>query len=121
MQDYKIFIESLKTNPIQGKSLGGGVYKIRISISSKSKGKSGGARILTYNVKRVNQEKFIVVLSDDPLITPDLIELQLKRGLFLMEDEVNNINSELSPSDEELQNILSSALSTYDTDQSGEF
>ena len=38
-----------------------------------------------------------------------------------MEDEVNNINSELSPSDEELQNILSSALSTYDTDQSGEF
>ena len=62
MQDYKIFIESLKTNPIQGKSLGGGVYKIRISISSKSKGKSGGARILTYNVKRVNQEKFIVVL-----------------------------------------------------------
>ena len=77
------------------------------------------------HLKILNQlkekEKFIVVLSDDPLITPDLIELQLKRGLFLMEDEVNNINSELSPSDEELQNILSSALSTYDTDQSGEF
>ena len=77
------------------------------------------------NLKILSQirekEKFIVVLSDDPLITPDLIELQLKRGLFLMEDEVNNINSDLSPSDEELQNILSTSLATYDTDQSGEF
>ena len=77
------------------------------------------------NLKILSQirekEKFIVVLSDDPLITPDLIELQLKRGLFLMEDEVNNINADLSPSDEELQNILSTSLATYDTDQSGEF
>ena len=77
------------------------------------------------NLKILSQirekEKFIVVLSDDPLITPDLIELQLKRGLFLMEDEVNSINSDLSPSDEELQNILSTSLATYDTDQSVEF
>lgn len=77
------------------------------------------------NLKILSQirekEKFIVVLSNDPLITPDLIELQLKRGLFLMEDEVNSINSDLSPSDEELQNILSTSLATYDTDQSGEF
>lgn len=77
------------------------------------------------NLKILSQirekEKFIVVLSDDPLITPDLIELQLKRSLFLMEDEVNSINSDLSPSDEELQNILSTSLATYDTDQSGEF
>ena len=62
VKDYKDFIESLKTNPIQGKSLGGGVYKIRISITSKSKGKSGGARILTYNVKRVDPDKIFVIL-----------------------------------------------------------
>ena len=62
VKDYKNFIESLKKNPIQGKSLGGGVYKIRISITSKSKGKSGGARILTYNVKKLDPDKFIVVL-----------------------------------------------------------
>lgn len=62
VNDYKIFIESLKMNPIQGKSLGGGVYKIRISIASKTKGKSGGARVLTYNVKKVNPEKYIIVL-----------------------------------------------------------
>lgn len=62
VKDYKDFIESLKANPIQGKSLGGGVYKIRISITSKSKGKSGGARILTYNVKKVNPDKVFVIL-----------------------------------------------------------
>ena len=62
VQDYKIFIESLKTAPKQGKSLGGGVYKIRIPISSKTKGKSGGARILTYTVNKVSTDMFIVVL-----------------------------------------------------------
>ena len=62
VKDYKDFLELLKTNPIQGKSLGGGVYKIRISITSKSKGKSGGARILTYNVKKVNPDKIFVIL-----------------------------------------------------------
>ena len=62
VKDHKDFIESLKANPIQGKSLGGGVYKIRISITSKSKGKSGGARILTYNVKRVDPDKIFIIL-----------------------------------------------------------
>ena len=62
IKDYNDFVESLKLNPIQGNSLGGGVYKIRISITSKAKGKSGGARILTYNVKKVNPDKYVVVL-----------------------------------------------------------
>lgn len=33
--------------PEQGKSLGNNCYKIRISIASKGKGKSGGARVIT--------------------------------------------------------------------------
>lgn len=40
-------IESLQTNPQQGKDLGNGCYKIRLAIASKNKGKSGGARIIT--------------------------------------------------------------------------
>jgi hypothetical protein len=36
----KLFQE-LKENPIQGTSIGKGCYKIRISIASKGKGKSG--------------------------------------------------------------------------------
>ncbi len=62
IKDYNDFVETLKENPIQGTSLGGGVYKIRLTITSKRKGKSGGARVLTYNVKKINPDKFIVVL-----------------------------------------------------------
>lgn len=40
-------IQELKENPIQGTSLGKGCYKIRVSIASKGKGKSEGARVIT--------------------------------------------------------------------------
>ncbi len=40
-------IQELKENPEQGISIGNGCFKIRIAISSKGKGKSGGARIIT--------------------------------------------------------------------------
>ena len=40
-------IESLKTEPQQGTSLGDGCFKIRLSIASKNKGKSGGARVIS--------------------------------------------------------------------------
>ncbi len=43
-------IQSLKKNPQQGISLGRNCYKIRIAISSKGKGKSGGARLITHIV-----------------------------------------------------------------------
>lgn len=33
-----------------------------MSYVSKGKGKSGGARVLTYNIRRINQEKYIIVL-----------------------------------------------------------
>ena len=31
-------------------------------IASKGKGKSGGARVLTYNVHKINPERIIIVL-----------------------------------------------------------
>ena len=40
--------DSLETNPIQGSDLGKSCYKIRLGIASKGKGKSGGARVITY-------------------------------------------------------------------------
>ena len=38
----------LSTDPITGISLGNSCYKIRISVASKGKGKSGGARVITH-------------------------------------------------------------------------
>jgi hypothetical protein len=39
--------EELSKNPTLGTSMGNSCYKIRLSIASKGKGKSGGARIIT--------------------------------------------------------------------------
>ncbi|MDR0938752.1 MAG: addiction module toxin RelE [Mediterranea sp.] len=48
--DYANLLASLKQNPTQGISLGNNLRKVRMAITSKSKGKSGGARVITYTV-----------------------------------------------------------------------
>jgi mRNA-degrading endonuclease RelE of RelBE toxin-antitoxin system len=45
--EFRQLLNSLEQNPEQGTSLGNNCYKIRIAISSKGKGKSGGARVIT--------------------------------------------------------------------------
>ncbi len=45
--ELRVLIQQLRENPVQGVALGKNCYKIRISIASKGKGKSGGGRIIT--------------------------------------------------------------------------
>jgi mRNA-degrading endonuclease RelE of RelBE toxin-antitoxin system len=45
LQDFQ---KSLEANPVQGTLITEGVYKIRLAVKSKGKGKSGGLRIITY-------------------------------------------------------------------------
>ena len=40
--------EELSENPEKGIPLGNNLYKIRLAIASKGRGKSGGARVITY-------------------------------------------------------------------------
>ena len=37
-------------------------YKYRMAIASKGKGKSGGARVITYNVQQKNADEVLVTL-----------------------------------------------------------
>lgn len=60
--DYLDMSKELKKNPLQGDDLGGGVRKIRMAIGSKSKGKSGGARVLTLNVQ-INNDANVTLLT----------------------------------------------------------
>jgi len=46
--EYSELIYQLGENPKTGVSIGHDCYKIRLSISSKGKGKSAGARVITY-------------------------------------------------------------------------
>lgn len=43
----QLFAE-LENNPTLGTPLGNDIYKIRLSILSKNKGKSGGARVMSF-------------------------------------------------------------------------
>ncbi len=46
--DMQELVVELQKNPILGTPLGNNAFKIRLAISSKNKGKSGGARVITY-------------------------------------------------------------------------
>ena len=47
-KDYRNLLESLELDPMQGTPLKRGAFKIRMPITSKNTGKSGGSRVITY-------------------------------------------------------------------------
>lgn len=55
-------MDSIKGNPYQGVDLGGGKRKIRMAVASKGKGKSGGVRVVTFNVELIDDECVVVHL-----------------------------------------------------------
>jgi len=55
--------KELVENPTLGTSLGNDVYKIRLAVASKNKGKSGGARIITF-VKVIDETVFLLSIYD---------------------------------------------------------
>lgn len=59
--DLAKLFESLSEDPEQGTLLRERTYKIRMAISSKGRGKSGGARVITFLYKYATDEKDGVV------------------------------------------------------------
>ena len=55
--------QDLKENPTLGQSLGGNFYKVRLKITSKRTGKSGGGRVITY-VKVMNETVTLAFIYD---------------------------------------------------------
>lgn len=53
----------LLKNPLIGTDLGSGIRKVRLAIKSKGKGKSGGARVITYTVVANVEEGFIYLIT----------------------------------------------------------
>ena len=63
IDDYETFLGELEKDPYQGSNLGGGVRKVRMAIASKGKGKSGGARVITYNLYQEGDSIIIDLLT----------------------------------------------------------
>ncbi len=62
-EDVNLIASLLKENPSIGEALGKDCYKIRISIKSKGKGKSGGGRLITC-VKIIENTVYLLALYD---------------------------------------------------------
>ena len=61
--DISEIIDQLDEKPTIGTPIGKDCYKIRIAISSKGRGKSGGARLITY-VLIVRKTVFLMDIYD---------------------------------------------------------
>ena len=56
-------VTELKSEPDKGTPIGRNCYKIRLAISSKGKGKSGGARVISY-IKITETSVFLLSIYD---------------------------------------------------------
>ncbi|AFL82989.1 hypothetical protein Belba_0326 [Belliella baltica DSM 15883] len=80
--ELEVLIEKLSEEPDFGIPLGQNLYKIRISISSKNRGKSGGARVISFMLRR-EEEVYLVYIYDKSELDN------------LTKDEINSIIIEL--------------------------
>lgn len=81
-EDLNNLTKSLQKDPFQGTELTPGIRKVRMAISSKGRGKSGGARIITYTLltKELNGEIYLLDIYDKADYSTIDIEL-LKQNL----------------------------------------
>ena len=61
--DVDQLVSQLRDNPFADADLGNGVRKVRMAISDKGRGKSGGARVITYTVKVDEQSGVVTLLT----------------------------------------------------------
>lgn len=80
--DLQPIIEALSQSPDLGTPLGKNCYKIRIAISSKGKGKSAGARLITY--LRVHRETVFLLDIYDKSSKGSITDGELKLLIDLL-------------------------------------
>ena len=61
--DFETLINTLSENPQTGTPLGNNCFKLRLGIRSKGRGKSGGARVITY-FYLTNETVYLMTIYD---------------------------------------------------------
>lgn len=86
-QDYAQLLEDLHQNLFLGTELGHRLRKVRLAITSKGKGKSGGARVITYTVifAQADAEVKLITIYDkserDNISDTELLEILHRNGI----------------------------------------
>ncbi|HQZ41365.1 MAG TPA: hypothetical protein PK735_00630, partial [Flavobacteriales bacterium] len=76
ISDIENLAISLQSKPQQGVALGNDCYKIRMSITSKGRGKSGGARVVTCVVALREKIFLLSIFDKSEMETPDAEKIQ---------------------------------------------
>lgn len=85
--DIKALKAEILNNPSLGVNLGNNVRKIRMRIASKGKGKSGGARVITYTVilAQVEAEIKLITIYDkserENISDAELLDILRRNGI----------------------------------------
>ncbi|WP_258101287.1 type II toxin-antitoxin system RelE family toxin [Marinoscillum pacificum] len=83
-QDFTSLLKSLQEDPQQGTLLCKGCYKVRMAISSKGKGKSGGSRVITHLV--IDDQTIYLLSIYDKSEKASISDAELKELLGWIED-----------------------------------
>ncbi|MEL7587735.1 MAG: type II toxin-antitoxin system RelE/ParE family toxin [Prolixibacteraceae bacterium] len=84
--DLKVLIDAIEK--ASAADLGGGIFKYRLSVKSKNKGKSGGFRVITFELLVAENDKDITLLtiydkSEQPSISkPQILRILKDEGLI---------------------------------------
>lgn len=62
--DFQNLVSELENNPAAGVDLGNGFRKVRMAITSKGKGKSGGCRVITLDLVERNGCLYLIYIYD---------------------------------------------------------
>jgi hypothetical protein len=77
-KELQTLIIELAEQPTQGTSIGNDCYKVRLAISSKGRGKSGGARVITHVLFK-DETAYLLSIYDksevDNISDKDVMEL----------------------------------------------
>ena len=87
--ELKRLADNLSENPYLGKEIMPSVYKIRLAIKSKGKGKRGGARVISFHQKEAhvigifekNKDEHTVILISiyDKSVTENITDNEIRR------------------------------------------
>lgn len=81
--DFEKLLVSLLQNPMQGVELIGGARKVRLAITSKSRGKSGGARVIIRT--RVIRDELQLLYIYDKADMGNISDVYLRDVMLRME------------------------------------
>lgn len=84
--DFANLLDILEVTPHHGTPIGKNCFKIRLSVASKGKGKSGGARVITHLIINLDSETLYLLKIYDKSEAETITDAELK-------DLLNSIKS----------------------------